>query len=87
MKIQIVSVSNVGIRDSSVDIAKGHGLEGRGFIPDREPLLHSFQNGSGRHPTCYQMGTGNSFPGIKLPDREANYTLFHLAPRLRMVEL
>jgi hypothetical protein len=32
------------------------------------------QTGSGVHPTPYTMGTGSSFPGVKRPGREADYS-------------
>jgi hypothetical protein len=53
-------------RDSSVGIATGYRLGGRGYSPDRGSdfsLLHSVQTNSGAHPASYPMGTGGSFPG------------------------
>jgi hypothetical protein len=54
-------------RDSSVGIAAGYGLDGRG-VGVRVPvgdfsLLHVVQTGSGAEPASYPMGTGTSFPG------------------------
>jgi hypothetical protein len=37
-------------------------------------LLHIVQTGSGIHPTSYKMGTGGSFPGVKLQGREADHS-------------
>jgi hypothetical protein len=58
-------------RDSSVGIALGYGLDGRGSRV-RFPagagnfsLHHRVQNGSGAPPTSYPRGTGGSFPGGK----------------------
>jgi hypothetical protein len=39
-------------------------------------LRHRVQTGSGAHPAPYPMGTGDSFPGVKRPGREAD----HLPP-------
>jgi hypothetical protein len=36
------------------------------------PLLHVVQTGSGAHPASYPMETGDSFPGVKWPGREAH---------------
>jgi hypothetical protein len=38
------------------------------------PLHHRVQNGSGAHPASYPMGTRGSFPGVKRPGREADYS-------------
>jgi hypothetical protein len=35
-------------------------------------LLHIVQTGSGAHPASFPMSTGGSFPGVKLPGREAD---------------
>jgi hypothetical protein len=58
-------------RDSSVGIALGYGLYGRGSRV-RFPagagnfsLHHHVQNGSGAHPSSYAMGTRGSLPGGK----------------------
>jgi hypothetical protein len=60
-----------GIRDSSVGIALGYGLDDRGSKV-RFPagarnfsLHHRVQNGSVAHPASYPMGTRGSFPGGK----------------------
>jgi hypothetical protein len=37
-------------------------------------LHHCVQNGSGAYPASYPMSTRGSFPGIKLPEREADHT-------------
>jgi hypothetical protein len=57
------------IRDSSVGIGTGYGLNDQG-IAVRFPavardvsLLHSVQTRSGAHPASYQMSNGGSFPG------------------------
>jgi hypothetical protein len=57
--------------DSSVGIALGYGLDGRGSTV-RFPvgagnfsLHHRVQNGPGAHPASYPMGTRDSFPGGK----------------------
>jgi hypothetical protein len=56
-------------RDSSVGIALGYGLDGRGSRV-RFPagagnfsLHHIVQNGSGAHPASYPLGIRGSFPG------------------------
>jgi hypothetical protein len=57
-------------RDSSVVIAIGYGLEGRGvefdywYGPDFSPV-HVFHTGSGAHTASYTMGIGDIFPGRK----------------------
>jgi hypothetical protein len=51
-------------RDSSVRVAMGYWLEGRGSTPGRNKRfspLHSVQTGSGTHPASYRMGIGGSF--------------------------
>jgi hypothetical protein len=56
-------------RDSSVDIATGYNLDGRGSIPGRDnifSLVHSAQNGSGAHAASYQVNTELYFPGVKV---------------------
>jgi hypothetical protein len=59
------------IRDNSVGIALGYGLDYRGSRV-RFPvgagnfsLHHRFQNGSGAHPASYPMDTRVSFSGGK----------------------
>jgi hypothetical protein len=58
-------------RVSSVGIALGYGLDGRGSrvrFPagaGNTSLHHRIQNGSGAHPASYQTGTSGSFPGGK----------------------
>jgi hypothetical protein len=58
-------------RDSSVGIALGYGLDGRGSkfrVPagaGNFSLHHRVQDGSGAHPASYPMGTRGFFPGGK----------------------
>jgi hypothetical protein len=58
-------------RDSSVGIALGYGLDGRGSrfrFPvgaGNFSLPHHVQNGSGAHPASCPTGTGSFFPGGK----------------------
>jgi hypothetical protein len=53
-------------RDSSVGIAMGYGLDGRGSAKARDfSLLPSVQTGCGAHPASYPMCTGGFFPGGK----------------------
>jgi len=54
-----------------------YGLNDRGSSRDRDsdenfPLHHRFQIGSEADPASYSMGTGDSFPGVKRPGREAD---------------
>jgi hypothetical protein len=73
------------ILDSSVGIATGYGLRGRGsitsrgffFIPQRWHRL-------GAHPISHRMDTGMYFPGGKAAWADH---LLHVVPRSRMVEL
>jgi hypothetical protein len=64
------------IRDSSVGIATGYEMVGRGSIPGRGSFspFHRVQIGPGAHPISYPMGTGDSFSGIKRPGHEADYS-------------
>jgi hypothetical protein len=64
----LISPFDSGVRDSSVSIATGYGLDGWGVgvrVPVGEDfsLLHFFQTSSGAHPAFYPMGTGGSIPG------------------------
>jgi hypothetical protein len=58
-------------RDSSVGIAIGYGLDGRGSrfrFPagaGNFSLRHRVQNGSGAYPASYLMGSRGSSPGGK----------------------
>jgi hypothetical protein len=65
-------------RDSAVGIvATDWTTESLGFesrYGQKFSLLHVVQTGSGVHPTSYTMGTGGSFPGVKLPEREADHS-------------
>jgi hypothetical protein len=58
------------IRDSSVGIATGYGLDGRNSNTGRGKVLLS--SGSGAHPASYPMGIGDSFSGVKEPCRETD---------------
>jgi hypothetical protein len=68
------------LNQSSVGIATGYGPDDQG---GREfefrwsqtiSFLHIVQIGSGVHPTSYKMGSGGSFPGVKLQGREADHS-------------
>jgi hypothetical protein len=62
---------------SSVGIATGYELEGRGTIPyvgQSFSLLRSGQIGSGAHAVSCPKGTGRSFPGVKRLDNEADHS-------------
>jgi hypothetical protein len=68
------------IRDSSVGIATGYGLDDLGFRV-RFPagagnfsLHHRVQNGSGAYPDSYPMGTTGYFLGEKWPGREFDHS-------------
>jgi hypothetical protein len=83
--VNIRLFDNLGIlvaersRKSSVGIAKGYGLDGRGSIPGKDKsfsLLCNVQIGFGAHPTSYPMGTQGSLPKVKRPRSEAD----HLPP-------
>jgi hypothetical protein len=80
-------------RDSSVGLATGYGLDGRGigvrFLSRSRDmsLLHSFQTGSEAYPASYTMGTGDSFPGVKAPGGMKLTSHLNLVPRSRTVEL
>jgi hypothetical protein len=53
-----------------------HQLENSDLIPGRDrdfSLLHSIQISSWAHPASYPMGTGGSFPRVKLLRHEANH--------------
>jgi hypothetical protein len=50
------------------------GLEFESLYGQEFSLLYVVQTGSGVHLTSYPMGTGGSFPGVKLPGREADYS-------------
>jgi hypothetical protein len=70
-RINII-LSSIKIRDSSVGVALGYGLDSRGsrvLFPagaGNFSLLHRVQNGSATHPVSYPMGTRGSFPGGKV---------------------
>jgi hypothetical protein len=61
----------ISLRDISVGIALGYGLDDRfsrvRFLAGAANFSfhHHFQNGCGAHPTSYLMGTRSSFPGGK----------------------
>jgi hypothetical protein len=48
-------------RGSSVCIATGYGLDGRGSFSGRETCFYLVRNGSGTHPASYQMVKGGCF--------------------------
>jgi hypothetical protein len=57
----------------------GYRLEGRGTIlrfpaEGRDVSLRDVQTGSGAHSTSYEVGTGGSFPRVKLSERETDLT-------------
>jgi hypothetical protein len=63
---------SVGIRDSSVVITIGYGLNGSGSIPGRGKSFFSTLQCSDRlwgHSDSYPMGTGGSFPSGIAADR------------------
>jgi hypothetical protein len=63
--------------DSSVGIAMGNGLDAWVRFPALQDFsfLHSVQTDSGAHPASYPMGSRDSFPGVKRPGHEADYSL------------
>jgi hypothetical protein len=63
------------VRDTSVGIAPGYGLDGPGIVSRWETTLFAHvQTGSGAHPASCTMGAG-SFPGVKRQERAANHKL------------
>jgi hypothetical protein len=69
------------LKDSSVGIALGYGLDDRGSrVPfpagtGNFSLHHRVQNGSGAHPASYLMGTrGGLSLGVKRSGREADHS-------------
>jgi hypothetical protein len=53
-----------------IEGATGYMLDGQGSIPVRTKdfsLLHNIQTSSGAHPASCTMGTGESFPRVKVP--------------------
>jgi hypothetical protein len=75
-------------RDSAVGIATGYGLDDRQVTLPSPCKVKNFRlSMSSRpaprvHPTSYPMGTGDSFPGVKRPGRDAGHHLY-LVPRSR----
>jgi hypothetical protein len=72
------------IRESSVGIATGYALDGRGSFLSRGKrfsLLHSVQGASRGHPASYPMGIGGSLPGGKAVGGVKLTTHLHLVPR------
>jgi hypothetical protein len=68
--IYLKIITCIQIRDSSVGIALGYGLDDRGSrVRFRAGAgncsHHRVQNGFGAHPASYPMGTWGSFPGDK----------------------
>jgi hypothetical protein len=54
---------------SSVSIPTDYGLDGMGSVPSRRKrfsVLHNIQTGSGAHHASYPVGTGGSFPRVKV---------------------
>jgi hypothetical protein len=72
--------TTVFMRDSSVGIALGYGLDDRGSRVQFPVgagyfcLHHRTQNGSGAHPVSYPMGTKGLSLGIKQPGHEADHS-------------
>jgi hypothetical protein len=60
-------------QDSVVGTGTGYMLSDQG-VRVRELSLHAIQTGSGVHPASYPMGTGDPFPGVKWPRREADHS-------------
>jgi hypothetical protein len=55
----------------------GYELEDRGSIRGRGRFFcfrHRVQTGSGPHPASYPTSTGDYFPGVKRPGREAEHS-------------
>jgi hypothetical protein len=73
-------LTKIKSRDSSVGIATGYRLEGRGSTfrfpagAGNFSLHHCVQKGSGTHTALYPMGAGGSFLLVKRPRREADHT-------------
>jgi hypothetical protein len=62
-------------RDSSIGIATGYGLDGRGSIPDRRKRLFSIL----QHPDqlwdpSYIVGMGTLFSGVKQPRCKSDHS-------------
>jgi hypothetical protein len=67
----------IRIRDSSVNIATGYGLDGWGSFLGKGRIfsfLHSAPIGSGAHQSSYIMGTWWSFPRVKPLGHEADHS-------------
>jgi hypothetical protein len=65
------------ILDSSVGIATGYRLNGRGSVPGRTKdvsLLHSVQTRSGAHQASYPVSTGALSPEEERPGREVDHS-------------
>jgi hypothetical protein len=54
--------------DISVSKETGSWLDNRGSTP------FLFATVTGAHPASYPMGTGGSFLGVKLPERDSNHS-------------
>jgi hypothetical protein len=68
-------------RDSSVDVAIGYGLVGRGSIPGRAKRFYSTpkRTVSQAHSISCPMGIWNIFSGVKWQGSEAkNYNLLRI---------
>jgi hypothetical protein len=73
-------LGHIKIRDSSVGVALGYGLDDRGSRV-RFPagagnfsLHHRVQNGSGDHPPSYLRVPGTLSLGVRRPGREADHS-------------
>jgi hypothetical protein len=68
-------VSDYGMDDLAIEVR--YPAEARKIFP----LASVSMNGSGAHPTCCPMGSGDPFPGGKArPWRDADHSS-HLVPR------
>ena len=75
------------VRDSSVGIATGYGLDGPGIESRWEARFSApVQTGPEAHPASYKMGTG-SFPGVQRPGRGVDHTPSSSAKVKERVEL
>jgi hypothetical protein len=62
-----------GGQDSSVGITTVWTARVRFYAEARNfPIIYSVQTRSGVFPVSYRIGTEGSFPGLKLPGREAD---------------
>jgi hypothetical protein len=61
------------VRDSSVGITTGYGLDDPRIETHEARFFAHFQTGPEAHPASCTMGTG-TFPGVKRPGRDADQT-------------